>query len=361
MPPDFNKVTKDILAKRAAFKCSNPDCRVSTVGPNVDSNKATPIGEAAHIFGARPNSKRYRSDMTDATRAEITNAIWLCRNCHKLIDSDDKKYTSNILFAWREEHEEYIQSKLGTITERIEFEDVNLLLSKFENLSRISRRIIIDKPDGWEYRLTAELMRNLNQPLLRKIEDLHDGLYVKPYQNIPDEKVLDWVMIQLDELSGLTSPLIKLLEKLNQSWGKPGEAGSEEEIYHITHLIRDYLEQVVYREEQLHFVHVSDDYKRLIDLLKNLIGSEVLKLANVPKTLDKVVSLIGTNHGGTIENPLIIEEKITFNVPPKWERKFKRELRRIKWKTQYPQANGCSSGCATLFIIIIIVFLISLF
>ncbi len=97
MPPDFNRKTVDTLARRAAFKCSNPGCRVSTVGPNSDLEKSTLIGEAAHIFGARPNSKRYRLNMTDAARAEITNSIWLCRNCHKLIDTDDQKYTSDIL------------------------------------------------------------------------------------------------------------------------------------------------------------------------------------------------------------------------------------------------------------------------
>lgn len=98
MKPDFNKKTIDTLAKRAAYKCSNPDCRVVTVGPNSDTTKSTVIGEAAHIFGARPNSKRYCTRMTDAARAEITNAIWLCRNCHKLIDMDENLYTSEVLF-----------------------------------------------------------------------------------------------------------------------------------------------------------------------------------------------------------------------------------------------------------------------
>jgi hypothetical protein len=63
MPPDFSKKTVDTLAKRAGFICSNPDCRVSTVGPNSNPEKSTMIGEAAHILGARPNSKRYSSSV----------------------------------------------------------------------------------------------------------------------------------------------------------------------------------------------------------------------------------------------------------------------------------------------------------
>ncbi len=69
--PDFSKKTIDILSKRAAFICSNPDCRASTVGPNSDPNKSTLIGEAAHIFGARPKSKRYKLEMTDDLPPEL--------------------------------------------------------------------------------------------------------------------------------------------------------------------------------------------------------------------------------------------------------------------------------------------------
>jgi len=245
MPPDFSKKTVDILAKRAAFKCSNPDCRVSTVGPNSDVRKSTLIGEAAHIFGARPNSKRYRPDMTDIARAEITNSIWLCRNCHKLIDTDDQKYTSNVLFAWREEHEKYTQSELGSASERIQYVDQTSKLSLFKNYPPIIRRIIIDKPDGWEWRLAAELMRHLNRPLYRKIEDLREGLYVKPQNHIGGEQIINWVHERISERSNLVTPIIGLLDHLNKSFGPPGKSGDVEEIFHVTCLIRDYLEQIV--------------------------------------------------------------------------------------------------------------------
>ena len=122
MSPDFSKKTIDTLAKRAAFLCSNPDCRKITVGANSENDKSTTIGDAAHIFGARSGSARYDSEMTDTARSEITNAIWLCKNCHKLVDTDKQRYTSNLLFSWRELHEEYTQSELGNHTERIIYE-----------------------------------------------------------------------------------------------------------------------------------------------------------------------------------------------------------------------------------------------
>ena len=88
MAPDFSSKTRDRLAKRAHFICSNPDCGDQTVGPNEQDDKVTLIGEAAHISGARETSARFDANSDDFKRAEITNGIWLCRNCHKLIDDD---------------------------------------------------------------------------------------------------------------------------------------------------------------------------------------------------------------------------------------------------------------------------------
>lgn len=158
--PDFNSKTIDILAKRASFRCSNPDCRTLTVAPNSDSDKATVIGEAAHIRGARPKSKRYCTDMTDQDRAEITNGIWLCRNCHKLVDTDEKRFSAELLFAWREKHEKLVLSELGNSSDKLLSEQQERLLSDFAHYPPIVRRLIIDKPAAWEFHLAAELLRH---------------------------------------------------------------------------------------------------------------------------------------------------------------------------------------------------------
>ena len=360
MLPDFNKQTIDTLGKRAAFKCSKPDCRVSTVGPNTDAQKATLIGEAAHIFGARPGAKRYRPDMTDAARAEITNSIWLCRNCHKLIDTDEQKYTSDILFVWREEHEAYIQSELGSATDQIQFEAQASKLSLFREYPPLIRRIVIDKPVGWEYRLTAELMRHLNRPFFRRIEDLRGGLYVKPQKHVNTAEVIEWAGMRLAEASNLTSPVVSLLDRLNKSWGAPGEPGNAEEIHHITCLIRDYLEQIVEYEEQIYFTNVPEEHEKLVDLFKDLLGSQAEKLSAIPDSLDEGVALIGTDHGGTIEKPHVIERVITFDLPKGWNRQLNRELRRARrYQSEESEETGMG-GCLAFLIIAFIIWLLTL-
>ena len=100
MNPRFNSKTIDALAKRSAYRCSNPDCRVLTVGPNEVADKATIVGEAAHIYAAKHGGPRFREDMNDAARAEISNGIWLCRNCHGKVDRDPGRYPADLLFRW---------------------------------------------------------------------------------------------------------------------------------------------------------------------------------------------------------------------------------------------------------------------
>ena len=56
---DFSEQTKQLLAKRVGYRCSNPNCQKPTSGSNLDPNKATNIGVAAHICAAAPRGPRY--------------------------------------------------------------------------------------------------------------------------------------------------------------------------------------------------------------------------------------------------------------------------------------------------------------
>ena len=47
---DFSQQVKDMLAKRAGYRCSNPDCQKPTVGAQEGGSKSISIGIAAHIL-----------------------------------------------------------------------------------------------------------------------------------------------------------------------------------------------------------------------------------------------------------------------------------------------------------------------
>lgn len=101
MRDDFKEEVKRILALRAGGKCSNPSCRCSTFGPRTEQHQIVNIGVAAHIHAASEGGPRYDRNMLNEDRASISNAIWLCQSCAKLIDNDEKRYTPQLLREWK--------------------------------------------------------------------------------------------------------------------------------------------------------------------------------------------------------------------------------------------------------------------
>lgn len=115
---NFSEKTKSILAARAGHVCSVPGCPQRTSGPSQEANDAVVnLGEAAHIRGASagPGSRRYDPSMTSAERRFIGNGIWLCRNHHKLIDSDESTHTVEQLMRWKLDAEARAQLSAGQV------------------------------------------------------------------------------------------------------------------------------------------------------------------------------------------------------------------------------------------------------
>ncbi len=98
---EFDRETKETLAKRVGVRCSNPNCRKLTCGPQTDGTKALNIGVAAHITAAAPGGSRFETTMTPEERTSVDNGIWLCQNCAKLVDNDERRYSKDLLIDWK--------------------------------------------------------------------------------------------------------------------------------------------------------------------------------------------------------------------------------------------------------------------
>lgn len=109
---DFTPKTKEILAKRVGYICSNPDCNKVTIGPQDEPDKTSNIGIAAHITAASKGGPRYDETLLPEERRHINNGIWLCSNCANLIDKDEKKYEKPLLLKWKNKAEEIQRLKL---------------------------------------------------------------------------------------------------------------------------------------------------------------------------------------------------------------------------------------------------------
>lgn len=103
---DFKKDVREALARRVGMRCSNPNCRRATSGPQDDPTKSINVGVAAHITAASDGGPRYEKALSSDERKSIENAIWLCQICAKLIDNDDLRFTVDLLRQWKRLSEE---------------------------------------------------------------------------------------------------------------------------------------------------------------------------------------------------------------------------------------------------------------
>ena len=112
--PDFSSKTINLLAFRACLICSNPHCSTVTVGPSdASGDLAIKLGEAAHICAAREGEARWDENLSPEQRAAPENGIWLCANCHTMIDKiDGDVFRKETLLDWKRKHEEVVRSLL---------------------------------------------------------------------------------------------------------------------------------------------------------------------------------------------------------------------------------------------------------
>lgn len=104
---DFTQKTKLQLAKRAGWLCSDPDCRRPTVGATSDGNGEIMLGEASHICAAAPGGPRYDVGMSESERRSAVNGIWMCKLHGTSVDSDDPKFSVELLRNWKKQAEEH--------------------------------------------------------------------------------------------------------------------------------------------------------------------------------------------------------------------------------------------------------------
>jgi hypothetical protein len=112
---DFSKAVINVLCKRAAYICSNSDCRAHTLAPSdSEEGKYLYIGKAAHICAASEGGARYKASMPVEQRGAISNGIFLCSNCADMIDKNGGvDFSEDRLRQWKIDHEKWVSEHLN--------------------------------------------------------------------------------------------------------------------------------------------------------------------------------------------------------------------------------------------------------
>jgi hypothetical protein len=112
---EFPPSVIEALSKRAAFICSNPDCRALTIAPSgADDSKWIYAGKAAHICAAASGGPRYKDAMKVEERSAAANGIFLCSFCADMIDKNKGlDYPEEILRLWKADHDKWVAANLN--------------------------------------------------------------------------------------------------------------------------------------------------------------------------------------------------------------------------------------------------------
>jgi hypothetical protein len=98
---EFRQPTKSLLAQRAGYLCSHPECRRPTIGPAASGDGTINVGEAAHITAAAEGGPRYDPLLSPEERRSEANGIWMCALHAKEVDSDEEQFTVEKLREWK--------------------------------------------------------------------------------------------------------------------------------------------------------------------------------------------------------------------------------------------------------------------
>lgn len=303
----FKQAVVVTLAKRAANRCSNPDCGAITSGPSDDRDGSVNVGEAAHIYGANPGSARYDQEMTPADRSAITNALWLCSNCHKLVDDDPERYPAGLLFEWQREHERNIAEQVGKTGAELRRRYEDRHLDEFGRLSYLAERIILEKGDFWEYRLTAEVLRFEMGPVLRRWDALKRRLYVKSNYRVSRAEFLPWMQTRISEISQITYAFSELMNvEFDRAWKEVGTPGSDTHIVSVCRLFSGVCASTLGWEETVRFANSDHVFEDVRELFVGIGGRFIDEAAKLPEHLGTVFA----NNPAPGEYPLDLALKL---------------------------------------------------
>jgi hypothetical protein len=326
MPADPNRFrvkTVALIGKRAGYVCSNPDCLAMTTGAAKNPQSSVSVGEAAHIYGANPQSARHRPEMSSAERSDVTNGIWLCGVCHKLVDDDEDRFPAGLLFEWKRAHDNLIATNVGKAGALIRERYVQRKLEELGRLTYLAEQIILEKPDAWEFKLTAELLRSGCEPVLQRWEAFKAGLYILPTEMVhTNTDAIRWVKVRLAEAQQLAKAFSALVnDEFNKAWGPVGQAGSETQIVHVCDLFAEFCRSALQWEERGRFTSLPEPFGEVHAVL-NEAGGMLDEAAKVPRYMID-------NFAGHIR-PGAYDLKLKLDLPAGFDGRFTGAIGRLQ-------------------------------
>lgn len=108
---DFSSATRQIIKRQAGGYCAK--CGGKTTVYDGQGEKPSTTGEAAHIEASREGGPRYNYEDTVQYRRSVNNGIWLCNECHTLVDLEPNRFGADRLLQFK--HDQWLTISQPTL------------------------------------------------------------------------------------------------------------------------------------------------------------------------------------------------------------------------------------------------------
>jgi len=204
---DFSAKIRTELAKRVAFRCSNPKCRQLTVGPKESNEGSVLTGIACHIYAAAPNGPRANHDISSDERSAIDNGIWLCSNCSALIDKDPAAYPPKLLLAWKKRAEKEARDQLENNSLPSYLQTEKRKSINYNLIDEAISKVILNK-NLFDFLVNHDFSQPYYRPLLNDLFDLLDIINEHSDEGSPYDSLFQAIYNLRSYLALNASPLI---------------------------------------------------------------------------------------------------------------------------------------------------------
>jgi 5-methylcytosine-specific restriction endonuclease McrA len=89
-------------------QCARPGCNTILVNSN-----GTFVASVCHIYAAEKNGPRPNGNLTPEQKRSSENLMLLCNVCHKIVDTEEDRYSATLLKKWKADREK-VFSEIGS-------------------------------------------------------------------------------------------------------------------------------------------------------------------------------------------------------------------------------------------------------
>jgi hypothetical protein len=158
---------------------------------------------------------------------------------------------------------------------------------EFETETEHAQQLVRDRPDFWEYRLTAELLKTRIENFKRAFENLNKGLLYKRTSMMQGREFVNWLRMRSRDLTSLIALLkVVFTEEFPSSWGKPpDEAGDPLSIKAAVDKVSSAFDEMLEWESDLRSVLPPEPCLHLKRMLEGWTLDVFEGIERIPKAL----------------------------------------------------------------------------